>query len=66
MNPAAVGKAIKGVKFSTGGPYGTSGRFKVGKQSVNLGFSEADTVDQLRFKTSAAGLAAMTAAWALR
>lgn len=63
MDQAAAGKAIKGVKFDEGGPYGTTGRFKVGKQTVYIGFSDAGKVDQLRFKTSPAGLAAMTAAW---
>ncbi len=63
MDQAAASKAVKGVKFDEGGPYGTSGRFKVGKQTVYFQFSEAGKVDQLRFKTSPAGLAAMTAAW---
>lgn len=63
MDQAAASKAVKGVKFDDGGPYGTSGRFKVGKQTVYFQFSEAGKVDQLRFKTSPAGLAAMTAAW---
>ena len=63
MDQEAAGKAIKGVKFDTGGPYGTSGRFKVGKQTAHLGFSDAGKVNYLNFKTSPAGLAAMTAAW---
>lgn len=63
MDQAAAGKAIKGVKFDEGGPYGTSGRFKIGKQTAYFNFDDAGKVDQLRFKTSAAGVAAMTAAW---
>ena len=63
MDQEAVGKAIKGIKFDTGGPYGTTGRFKVGKQNVYVNFSEVGKVEQLRFKASPAGLAAMTAAW---
>jgi hypothetical protein len=58
MNQDAASQAIKGVKID-----GDSGRFKVGKQTVYFGFDEAGKVDQLRFKTSPAGLAAMTAAW---
>jgi len=63
MDQAAASKAVKGAKFDEGGPYGTTGRIKVGKQTAYFGFSEAGKVDQLRFKTSPAGLAAMTAAW---
>ncbi len=63
MDQEAAGKAIKGVKFDTGGPYGTTGRFKIGKQNLYINFSEAGKVDQLRFKIGPAGLAAMTAAW---
>lgn len=63
MDQAAAAKAIKGVKFDEGGPYGTSGRFKIGKDTAYFNFSSAGKVDQLRFKTSEAGLAAMIAAW---
>lgn len=63
MDQAAASKAVKGAKIDGGGPYGASGRFKVGKQTVYFNFSEAGKVEQLRFKISADGLAAMTAAW---
>ena len=64
MDQAATAKAIKGIKLDPGGPYGTSGRFKVGKQTFYVGFTEVtDKVEQVRFKTSEAGLAAMIAAW---
>lgn len=64
MDVAAAGKAgIKGAKIEEGGPYGSSGRFKIGKQYFHFGFSDAGKLDNLSFKTSPAGLAAMTAAW---
>lgn len=63
MDQAAASKTVKGIKFDEGGPYGTTGRFKVGKQTAYFGFSSAGKVDNLSFKTGPAGLAAMTAAW---
>ena len=58
MDAATARKAAKGFKVDD-----SSGRMKIGKQWLHFHLSDAGKVEDLSFSTSAAGVAAMTAAW---